>query len=131
MDASHAIEEAVQGLTPGDSGMRIALLVGLGEGVPETPTIARGKFRMCGISPLGEHLGDLARRDGPAVSGADDDVVGLGIAQPQGAVGIDAVVKLDKLVAELAHCLILPGLCPSCSQLPVAWHSLSGLGIAG
>jgi len=58
---------------------------------------------MCGISPLGEHLGDLARCDGPAVGGPDDEVVCPAVGEPEVPVGGDAGFHTDKPLAELAN----------------------------
>ncbi len=58
---------------------------------------------MCGISPLGEHLGDLARRDGPAVRCPDDEVVCAAVGEPEVPVGGDAGLHADQPLAELAN----------------------------
>ncbi len=59
--------------------MRVGFLVGLRARVEETPSISGGKFRMCGISPATENCRDLTRGYSPAIRGADDDVMRLGI----------------------------------------------------
>ena len=94
----------MQGFAAGDGGVWVYGLECLGAGVPQRPTVAGSKFRMCGISPLGEHLGDLAWRDGTAVRGPDDEVMCSAVREPEVPVGGDAGFHADQPLTELADC---------------------------
>ena len=82
--------------------MRVHRLEDLGERVPEAEGIAGGELLMGRLAPLQEHVRDLGRRDRRAIDRADHDVVGAGVGEPFGLVGIHPFVESPEPVPELA-----------------------------
>jgi len=91
----------MKGFSSGDGGVRVDLLERFREGVEERPCRAWTEFLVLGFPPVGQHLWDLAGRDGAAIRGLDHEVMCAAVGQAHALVGLNALVQLYEVGAEL------------------------------
>jgi hypothetical protein len=88
----------VEGFASSCGDVGVKFLVGLGDGIEETPDVTTSELPVGWLPPFLEDLGNLGGGDGPAVEGAGDQVVGFVVGDPLLFVGVDALIELDEAI---------------------------------
>lgn len=92
----------MQSLAALGQGHKVAL-VNLGERIVQGPEIARGEIFVIGLLPLRQNVGDLSLADGTSTVAAQDEGIGLVVAQTLCRVRSNTVFMLRPSVAQLAN----------------------------
>lgn len=98
--AADGIAQAVQGLTPFGSHMRVDDFELLREGVEQTPHGARPEFFMKRLPPVPDDFRQDGRRDGPAVDRPDQKIMSRLVGQSLSFVGGDPFVFAVELLSQ-------------------------------